>query len=628
MATLIPETIRATATNGEKELSKLLKRLPEDWTIYYEPTVDRRKPDFVILAPNLGLLVIEVKDWSINSVLSVNPQTIELQPIGTAASFQQPNPLTQVEGYWQALKDMCCKGKYGGALLHAEGDHKGKLCFPVGAMVLFTRIERRNVEKSVHKEALQAIFTTENTVFADQRRAWNELDEAGLVAALKPFFRPFLMKQTFTAHQIDILRWVLFPESRLDVILGRDPLQSVATMEVLDTRQEQHAKSLGSGHYVLSGVAGSGKTVLLMARARWLAAKHPEKRSLLLCFNKVLAEWLKARMRDCPNVTVTHFDGWAKSVGLTRKETDDAVFGARVLSAITKRGDAAREWDSVLIDEAQDFEPTWFQCALAVMKDPVEGDLIIVADGSQRLYKRNKVSWSALGIQVVGRSISARFDLDKNYRNTPHIATLARIFSADERNVDGINSVGVGPQSCRRVPVGSDPTFVRAKNHADQVEDALKIVSHWLKGERKGKEFAPIRPEDIGVFYPRLFQGERPLMQRLVDGLSTLAETRWLNADDVNEPHLAVNDAAIKVQTIHSSKGLQYKAVIVLWADQLSNASATAEEDRRQLYVAITRAENDLVLLGNNAKGFSDELSRECKVRSSADLAVTTRSAS
>jgi len=33
--------------------------------------------------------------------------------------------------------------------------------------------------------------------------------EAELVAVLKPFFRPFEMKRPFSAHQIDVLRWVL-----------------------------------------------------------------------------------------------------------------------------------------------------------------------------------------------------------------------------------------------------------------------------------------------------------------------------------------------------------------------------------------------------------------------------------
>jgi len=37
------------------------------------------------------------------------------------------------------------------------------------------------------------------------------------------------------------------------------------------------------------------------------------------------------------------------------------------------------------IDEAQDFDPSWFRCTLAALAEPYDGDLIIVGDGSQGL---------------------------------------------------------------------------------------------------------------------------------------------------------------------------------------------------------------------------------------------------
>ena len=621
MATLIPEKIKDSATSGEEKLARLLRRLPEDWTVYYEPRVGQYQPDFVILAPHLGLLVIEVKDWRMSSILSVNQESVELLPSGAGASTSVKNPLRQTDAYWQTLKDECKRSKYGRALLLEDGPWRGNLCFPVGVVVVFTGIDRNQVVKSTHAAVWDAIFTASNTVLADERRLWEDMEEAALVAALKPYFQPFSMRQPFNAHQIDVLRWVLFPESRLDVILNRDSSQSYRAMEVLDVRQEKHARSLGTGHRILCGVAGSGKTVLLVARARCLALQHPEKRTLMLCYNKVLAEWLKARMRDCPSVTVSHFDGWAKSIGASRKmKEQDADFGARVLAEINKCGVSARVWDSVLIDEAQDFEATWFQCVMAAMRDPADGDLVIVADGSQRLYKRNKVSWKSLGIKAQGRTIKAKFDLDKNYRNTPQIAELAKVFSADEENPDGINSVGVGPENCRRGPGTTKPTFVTAGDHATQVDAALEIAGRWLRGERGQRKVTPIRPEEIGIFYRQLPSHELGLINRLISGLSNLAPTRWLSDAENSSAHMGVNDAAIKVQTIHSSKGLQYKAVLVLWTDQLPASLELTEDDRRLLYVAITRAENDLVLLGNSGKGFTDELMNGCRVMPASDL--------
>ncbi|MCZ7655326.1 MAG: hypothetical protein M5R42_15200 [Rhodocyclaceae bacterium] len=59
-------------------------------------------------------------------------------------------------------------------------------------------------------------------------------------------------------------------------------------MRVMDLQQEQLARSLGEGHRVIHGVAGSGKTLILDYRAEQLA-KICAKPILVLCYNKTLA---------------------------------------------------------------------------------------------------------------------------------------------------------------------------------------------------------------------------------------------------------------------------------------------------------------------------------------------------
>lgn len=63
-----------------------------------------------------------------------------------------------------------------------------------------------------------------------------------------------------------------------------------------------------------------------------------------------------------------------------------------------------------------------------------------------------------------------------------------------------------------------------------------------------------------------------------------------------------------------NSIDLQYKAVVVLWTDLLPAQSATKDDDRRLLYVAITRSEQNLVLMGKGNQGFNAELSEACRV--------------
>ncbi|MBA1332988.1 hypothetical protein QQ73_18630, partial [Candidatus Endoriftia persephone str. Guaymas] len=64
-------------------------------------------------------------------------------------------------------------------------------------------------------------------------------------------------------------------------------------VKIMDIQQEQLARSLGEGHRVIHGVAGSGKTLILGYRCLHLA-QVMSKPILVLCFNITLAAKLRA----------------------------------------------------------------------------------------------------------------------------------------------------------------------------------------------------------------------------------------------------------------------------------------------------------------------------------------------
>src|SRR5690606_29930963 len=83
-------------------------------------------------------------------------------------------------------------------------------------------------------------------------------------------------------------------------------------LRVMDIQQEQLARSLGEGHRVIHGVAGSGKTLILGYRAEHLA-KVCKRPILILCYNTTLATKLTAVMaaKDLENkVNVVSFHAW------------------------------------------------------------------------------------------------------------------------------------------------------------------------------------------------------------------------------------------------------------------------------------------------------------------------------
>ena len=388
-------------------------------------------------------------------------------------------------------------------------------------------------------------------------------------------------------------------------------------------RQEQNVRKIGDGHRIIYGVAGSGKTILLIAKARLLSQQKPDAEILLLCYNVTLASYLRETLRESPNVTVKHFDGWSKANGCIRqKEESNEKLGVRFLSKLENGCADTRRYDAVLIDEAQDFAVSWFKCVLEAMKEPNDGDLVIVADGSQGLYKSNKVSWKEIGINARGRrSISLRFDLDKNYRNSREIVELAAVFARNaennEQTEDSILSLFVDPAKCQR-STGIKPVLVKSDDRSSECTKVMSIAKGLLDGNWFGKSIQPLKPEEIAIFYPMALTKEKPILKYLIQGLREFTPVVWLNEYPAARTRVA--EPGIKIQTVHSAKGLQYRAVILMWADHLPRPQhykdANEVKDRSLMYVGITRPEDYLVI---SASGFSPFI-QEMKESGKADL--------
>ncbi|MFM7189978.1 MAG: nuclease-related domain-containing protein, partial [Microcystaceae cyanobacterium] len=64
MAIIYPDSCPTTVTPGENDLFQaLFCNLPDDFYIWYEPYSESQRPDFLLLSPTFGILVLEVKDW-------------------------------------------------------------------------------------------------------------------------------------------------------------------------------------------------------------------------------------------------------------------------------------------------------------------------------------------------------------------------------------------------------------------------------------------------------------------------------------------------------------------------------------------------------------------------------------
>jgi hypothetical protein len=138
MAQMIPDRMSSGASHGEKLLFMVLQRLPDDCLVYYEPVVARRHPDFVVIAPQLGLMVIEVKGWYPAEILAADSH--EVLVFRRQLERRERHPLRQARDYMFRLMDFCRTHPGFEILLEPSGRHQNRFVFPFGHFAVLSNI--------------------------------------------------------------------------------------------------------------------------------------------------------------------------------------------------------------------------------------------------------------------------------------------------------------------------------------------------------------------------------------------------------------------------------------------------------------------------------------------------------
>jgi superfamily I DNA/RNA helicase len=268
-----------------------------------------------------------------------------------------------------------------------------------------------------------------------------------------------------------------------------------------------------------------------------------------------------------------------------------------------------------MVDEAQDFAPIWFKCILAALVDCDNNDLLIVGDNNQKVFfeknpsEKKPPSWKSLGINVSGGRAKK---LEINYRNTKKILELAALFSnhgnSNQDDDAGAYIIPVDVSSSKREG-DFRPIFIECQNRKEEVNTVISQIKDLLQNQTwQGCNIPKIEARNIGILYRHSAARDKPFINELLTQLNHFTKAVWLN--ESSDSRRRVNEPGVKIQTIHSAKGLQYAAVFVLWADLFpAPFSDTDEEQERNLfYVALTRPEEYLMITSSGHSSFTNIL--------------------
>ncbi len=219
--------------------------------------------------------------------------------------------------------------------------------------------------------------------------------------------------------------------------------------------------------------------------------------------------------------------------------------------------------DHLVIDEVQDFGPVEFSVMKHAVHDPRH--LTIVGDVSQKiLFSRKFIGWDRI-VQHLKMDASDLIQLQVSFRCTVPIMELAH-------RVAGTG----GPVEGRQ---GPPPKWQRAEDR----NGVLETLADWTAGLRAED---PNRLIALVCRYPKqAMELKEDLEEMIPEGLRLGYRSQFSF-----EP-------GVLVTNIHQVKGLEFDAVAIVDPDE-DNYPHRKEESRNLMYVAVTRAQDELLLIG------------------------------
>ena len=395
-------------TEGEVEVVDFFDRLlPAKWEIYIQPALNGLYPDIVLLHPQRGVGVFEVKDWvGDGEVYEVargdRPSLIARFPNQSrrVRIVGSRNPFYRVRDYRYTLADL--------SGLHYRF---------VTAGVIFTK-----GDSAFWRKAGRAFLRE------DESKAAGYFPVAGAANLQGKKLAPVFPAATGSSYR-------LAPEEEeklasLRTWLRRsdyDRMQSEPLAIDAEQLKIVNSDPGSTGLRRMRGPAGSGKSLVLAARAAQLALRlvrgDPDgvdnRGVLVVGFNITLSHYLHdltmrhlrsltddgvERSRAARRLLFTHYHSWAR--------TCCQVY------------DGSARWSAILVDEGADFELDWW-CNLRSALFP-GGEMMLAFDTSQDLYRRAG-AWTEDAMQGSGFRGGWR-DLRGSYRCHPGLLPFLSAF--------------------------------------------------------------------------------------------------------------------------------------------------------------------------------------------------------
>jgi ATP:corrinoid adenosyltransferase len=547
---MIPAVIASdTRSPGERELFARFRDDPvtADWTVLHSFNLPRHvtqvrgEADFVILAPGLGMLCLEVK---------AHRRAERTQEGLWLLGADRP---TSRSPFKQAEDNMY-------SLINVLRERRKPLADALVAWsaVAFTHAPFR--QPAVEWNSWEVIDRN------DLRRRSIGALVIGVLTEARKCLPAKAVPGAPTARECEVAAAALRP--KFEVIQGPAERREDAMQELRVFSEEQYGALDGltrNPRVVFEGPAGTGKTLLALEAARRAAAEGLEVG--LICFNRLLGRWIAteaagiARIHSGTLHELMYSSSGARHFVDQSPEFFQSALPDLATIAVLESNLPAR-FDVLIVDEAQDILRDSYLDFLDVMLKGgiASGRWIMFGDFErQALFDAADVTLESFNAQ---RGPVPVFSLRRNCRNTPRVARWTSMLSHLEPPYTGV----------RRPDGGPSPRLRYFTDLGDQVSQLVALLEDLYRQGFEGRDVVLLSPIRAGV-------AER-LPSPWRDRLKPYGE---------NEPSNYVRHS-----TIQAFKGLEAAVVVVTDVTEVQGEYA-----RSLFYTATTRATQQLHVLAD-----------------------------
>lgn len=562
------------------------------WLIFVQPFLNGSRPDIIIFNPNVGVQIIEVKDWNLNNY-SFDKNSMgkwDFYVTDSEGSYPIKSPVKQVEYY---------KEKLTGQLIPQIGEEIDKNVQRYGLIKTSIYFHKATTEDAQELFKHQVKNYTHFPVFGK-----NSLTVSNLRQIVPDSYLPQSYYWTRDWNK-EILFWLNPPFHSIE--------QGIKL--TLNTYQEKFAEPQ-KGHHRVRGVAGSGKTQVLAYRAGNLASQG--YRVLILSFNITLWHYIRDMVSRSPfgfswgRLTFGHFHGFCKDIlndfgekWPSESGDEEATFREivpnKVLEVI-KRGDYEK-YDAIFIDEGQDYYIEWYSmlCHFLTNRDEV----VVVCDKKQNIYSR-EMEWldkRRAGVEKFGDWI----ELKTIVRLPEKIAGMTRVFSEkfnlnQDVRVDKVER----PDLFNQYEEHSVWWNIEEKDWLDKVNEGFEIIKE--KGtSTHGSDTVILLPDkNYGFECVKYFETTKNMKVNHV--FENEEEKRYHK----HKKAFWMGDSRLKISTIHSFKGWEVLNVILYIPENYYGGDDVYD---KVVYTAMTRTRQNLIVINANKRylEFGNGLSKTWK---------------